>query len=427
MKFKIITLGCKVNAYESEFMQEALLSAGYMLDQDNPDIIIINTCSVTNNADVKSLKMVRRLKKENPNSIMVVCGCSSQNNQDKYQKLGIDILLGNRKKSEIVNIINKYLEDKLPYCYFTSDRMLTFEDMEVKKFTTHTRAFVKIEDGCNNFCSYCIIPYTRGTIRSKDYNKILEEVKTLVNNKHQEIVLTGIHTGAYNFEGHNLSDLLNDLAKIPDLKRIRLSSIEITELNDDFLNTLKNNPKICNHLHIPLQSGSDKILKIMNRKYDKAYYRNKIEEIRKIRPGIAITTDAIVGHPYEDDNDFLEYLDFCREINFAKIHVFPYSKRDGTKAALMPQVDNKIKKERTKALLALSLELENKYFNNYLNQEVEVLTEEIIDGYVVGHTSNYLKVYLKDDLLLNKFYTCKINLIKDGIIYGEVIKCQINS
>ena len=426
MNFKIITLGCKVNTYESEYIKESMQEAGFIYSLENPNIIIINTCSVTNNADSKSFKMVRRIKRENPGSIIVVCGCSAQNNQIKYQNLGIDILLGNRKKSDIVNIIKDYIKTKEAYTYFTNDRNLTFEDMKVNKFTSHTRAFVKIEDGCNNFCSYCIIPYTRGTVRSKDYNQVLEEVNNLVNNNHQEIVLTGIHTGAYYSNNHDLSDLLVDLAKIPNLKRIRISSIEITELNAKFLNVLKTTPKICDHLHIPLQSGSAKILKIMNRKYDKEFYQNKIKEIRKIRPNIAITTDAIVGHPYEDETDFLEYLAFCRELNFAKIHVFPYSKRDGTPSSKMPQVDEKIKKERTDTLLKLSTELEHNYNNRFLNQKLDVLTEEYESDYVIGHTSNYLKVYLKGDLLLNKIYNCQITTIQNDKIYGEVINCQEN-
>lgn len=216
--------------------------------------------------------------------------------------------------------------------------------MQVKKFTTHTRAFLKIQDGCNNFCSYCVIPYVRGDVRSKDFTKTIKEVETLVNNNHKEIVLTGIHTGSYNSDGKDLSDLLIELSKIEELERIRISSIEITELDDKFLDVLKNNSKICDHLHIPLQSGSDNVLKKMNRKYDKKYYYEKIKKIREIRPDISITTDAIVGHPYETDLDFIEYLDFCREIAFSKIHVFPYSMRNGTAASLMPQVPNEIKK-----------------------------------------------------------------------------------
>lgn len=424
MKFNIITLGCKVNTYESEYMLESLKRSGYVFSEENPDIIIINTCSVTNMADVKSKKLIRRARRENAQAIIVVCGCSSQNNQELYKDLDIDILLGNKNKSKIVNIIEEYLKNKKQYTYFTNDRNLEFENMTVEKFTTHTRAFIKIQDGCNNFCSYCIIPYTRGNIRSKDFNNVIKEAETLVNNGHKEIVLTGIHTGSYNSNGLELSDLLVALCKIPALERIRISSIEITELDSKFLEVLQKNPKICNHLHIPLQSGSDNILKKMNRKYDKEYFRTKIKDIRAIRPDISITTDAIVGHPYETEEDFKEYIKFCQEINFSKIHVFPYSLRSGTAASKMPQVDEKTKKVRAKKLLELSNSLESAYINKFKGTIVEVLTEEYINGYIIGHTSNYLKVLIEGDYCLNTEYHCKIIDIKDNIAFGEIISCE---
>ncbi|MCM1053608.1 MAG: tRNA (N(6)-L-threonylcarbamoyladenosine(37)-C(2))-methylthiotransferase MtaB [Ruminococcus sp.] len=423
MTFKIITLGCKVNTYESEYIEETLKKVGFIYDEKKADIIIVNTCSVTNTADSKSLKMVRRERRENPKAILVVCGCSTQNKKEKYEDLGINILIGNRGKSDIVTLIKNYIENKKDYEYFNYERKLDFENMNVSKFTTHTRAFIKVQDGCDNFCSYCIIPYTRGSIRSKDFNTVLKEAEILVNNGHKEIVLTGIHTGSYNSDNYDLSDLLVELEKIDGLERIRISSIEITELNNKFLNVLKNDSKICNHLHVPLQSGSENVLKRMNRKYDKEYFRNKIKEIRLIRPDISLTTDVIVGHPYETNEDFLECVNFCKEINFSKIHVFPYSLRDGTAAASMPQVDSKLKKERTKELLNISLELENKYIEKFLNKEIEVLTEEYAGDYTVGHTSNYLKVYLKGELHLNSNYVVKITEIKDNNIYGEVLTC----
>lgn len=423
MHFKILTLGCKVNTYESEYMLEQLKCSGFILDDTNPDIIIINTCSVTNTADSKSFKIVRREKREYPKAIIVVCGCSSENNEEKYKDLDIDILIGNRNKSKIVELINNYLKTKSKYSYFAHTRRLDFEDMQIEKFTTHTRAFIKIQDGCNNFCSYCIIPYTRGDIRSKDFDKVIDEAKTLVANNHKEIVLTGIHTGSYNCNGLDLSDLIVELSKIDGLERIRISSIEITELDDKFLNILKTNQKVANHLHIPLQSGSDNVLKRMNRKYDKNYFREKINKIRSIRENIAITTDAIVGHPYETDEDFLEYLEFCREINFQKIHVFPYSLRNGTAASHMPQVDGNIKKERSHKLLELSEELEEEYLKKQIGLELDVLTEEVEDGFIVGHTSNYLKVYLEGDYKLNMLYKCKIKEIKNKKLIGEIISC----
>ena len=424
MTFKIITLGCKVNTYESEYMLEELLKSSYIYNEEKPDIIIINTCSVTNMADNKSLKVVRRVKRENPNSILVVCGCSVQNNSEKYNDLGIDILIGNREKSKIISLIDNYYKTKEKYQYLTKERNLDFEDMKVSKFTTHTRAFIKIQDGCNNFCSYCIIPYTRGSIRSKDFNKTIEEVKELVENGHKEIVLTGINTGSYNDNGRDLSDLLIELAKIKDLERIRISSIEITELDSKFLNTLKNTPKICNHLHIPLQSGSENILKRMNRKYDKEYFYKKIEEIRDIRKDISITTDCIVGHPYETEDDFNEYLEFCQKVNFSKIHVFPYSIRVGTASSTMPQVNDNIKKERAKKLIALSNELEKEYNKKFIGETLEIITEEEVGDYIIGHTSNYLKVYIKGDYKLNSTYKVKIERLENNILYGQVSCCS---
>ena len=424
MTFKIITLGCKVNTYESEYMLEELLKSGYIYNEEKPDIVIINTCSVTNMADSKSLKIVRRVKRENPNSILVVCGCSVQNNSEKYNDLEIDILIGNREKSKIISLIDNYYKTKEKYQYLTKERNLDFEDMKVSKFTTHTRAFIKIQDGCNNFCSYCIIPYTRGSIRSKDFNKTIEEVKELVENGHKEIVLTGINTGSYNDNGRDLSDLLIELAKIKDLERIRISSIEITELDSKFLNTLKNTPKICNHLHIPLQSGSENILKRMNRKYDKEYFYKKIEEIRNIREYISITTDCIVGHPYETEDDFNEYLEFCQKVNFSKIHVFPYSIRVGTASATMPQVNDNIKKERAKRLIELSNKLEEEYNKKFIGETLEIITEEEVGDYIIGHTSNYLKVYIKGDYKLNSTYKVKIERLENNILYGQVSCCS---
>ncbi len=424
MKFNIITLGCKVNAYESEYIKETLIKNNYILSTTEPDIIIINTCSVTNTAAQKSLKIVRHTIRENPNSVLVVCGCSVQNEPEKYQDLGVNILLGNRKKSNIVEILDNYFKTHQNYSYLTNNRTLDFEDMSLTKFTTHTRAFIKIQDGCDNFCSYCIIPYVRGSIRSKNFSNVMSEAQELVKNGHKEIVLTGIHTGSYNSDGHNLSSLILELAKIENLARIRISSIEITELNSDFMEVLKTCPKVCSHLHIPLQSGSEAILKRMNRKYDKAYFLAKIKEIRAIRPNIAITTDIIVGHPYETEEDFKECLAFAQEINFAKIHVFPYSMRTGTAAAKMPQVAPEIKKRRAHELISLSNELEQNYNAQFLGQKVEVLTESNEKNYTVGHTSNYLKVYLPGDYLLNTFYQVKITKITNNELIGEVIACQ---
>ncbi|MBE6140406.1 MAG: tRNA (N(6)-L-threonylcarbamoyladenosine(37)-C(2))-methylthiotransferase MtaB [Firmicutes bacterium] len=406
MKFNIITFGCKVNQYESNMMKENMLHHNFYWENDylKSDIVIINTCTVTNTADKKCLKMVRSVKRNCPDKIIVVTGCSTQNKVEKYEDLGLDIILGNVDKSKIALIIEKYLETKRKVKIIEKNRHLEFEDMFINDYH-HVRAFLKIEDGCDNFCSYCIIPFVRGSVRCKDFATVLKEAQSLVDNNHQELVLTGIHTGHYNYEGKDLSDLILELEKIKGLKRIRISSIEITELDEKFMNVLKTSKKLCNHLHIPLQAGSDEILKSMNRKYDLNYFKNKIQEIRRIRPDISITTDIIVGFPGETEQNFLETLKTSEQLNFAQIHVFPYSKREGTKAALMEnQIDEKIKKDRVKRLIELSKSLEKKYYEKFKNKELDILVENIENNKSYGHTSNYLYVELDELLEIGKIY-----------------------
>ncbi len=422
MKFSIITLGCKVNTYESEAMKELLLAQDFKYEEEyvDSDIIIINTCSVTNMADNKSKKIIRRVKRENNRAILIVCGCSSQNNPEEYKDLEIDILLGNKDKSKIVDLINDFIKNNNKYIKIYNERNLEFESMNVKRFTSQTRAFLKVQDGCNNFCSYCIIPYVRGNIRSKDFNECLKEARILVNNGHKEIVLTGIHTGSYNSNGKDLVDLIHELSLIEELKQIRISSIEITELNDKFMEELKNNSKICNHIHIPLQSGSNYILKKMNRKYNAEYFKDKIAKIRSIRPDISITTDVIVGHPYEDEVYFNESYEFCKLINFAKIHVFPYSIRTGTVASKMPyQVDEHDKKIRAGKLLELSEQLEESYYKSHVKTLVKVLVEEKKDNYATGHTSNYLKVKIFKNVEQGDFIETYIDKYEDHILISK--------
>ena len=406
MKFNIVTFGCKVNQYESNMMKEKMLSSNFFYEENMSDanIIIVNTCSVTNVADKKCLKMIRKIKREYPNALLVVAGCGSQNNQNVYEALDIDILLGNKDKSKIAELIKEYLDTEKKYVKFYNERDLDFEDMLINDYN-HVRAFVKIEDGCDNFCSYCIIPFVRGSVRSKDFDTVIKEAKLLTEHGHKEIVLTGIHTGHYMSNNHDLTDLINELSKIDDLLRIRISSIEITELNDKFLEMLKINKKVCNHLHIPLQAGSDEILKRMNRKYDLAYYEEKINKIRSIRPDISITTDIIVGFPYETDELFSETLEFSKKMNFSKIHVFPYSIRVGTAAASMPnQVDEVTKKVRVKKLMALSKKQEKEYYEKFKGKELDILVEECDNNVSIGHTSNYLMVTLNENLLVGKIY-----------------------
>ncbi len=406
MKFNIITFGCKVNQYESNMMEENMLSSNFFYEEnkDLADIIIVNTCSVTNVADKKCLKMIRRIRRKKPDSLLVVAGCSSQNNQEVYKKLDIDILIGNKDKSRIADIIKEYIKTEKRYVKFYNERNLEFEDMQINDYN-HNRAFIKIEDGCDNFCSYCIIPYVRGSVRSKDFSKVISEAKSLADHNHKEIVLTGIHTGHYLNNNHDLTDLINELSKIDNILRIRISSIEITELNDKFLSMLEKNKKVCDHLHIPLQAGSDEILKRMNRKYDLKYYEDKINRIRSIRPDISITTDIIVGFPYETDELFNSTLDFAKKMNFSKIHVFPYSKREGTSAAIMPnQVDDKIKKIRVKKLMELSDKLEKEYYDKFKEKDLDILIEECDNNVSIGHTSNYLMVTLNECLTVGEIY-----------------------
>lgn len=406
MKFNIITLGCKVNSYESNFMKEALVKNGFSFCDLNEecDILILNTCTVTDTSDKKSLKEVRRLKRENPNAILVVCGCSVQNDKTKYDDLGINILMGNINKSNIVSIIEKYLDDKTPVEYVAKTRDLPFENMEVD-VSDHTRAYIKIEDGCDNFCSYCVIPFVRGKKRSKDFSLVLKEVQHLANNGYKEIVLTGIDTGGYESNGKDLTDLIHEMSKVKGIERIRQSSIEITQINDKFINELKNNNKICDHIHIPLQSGSDSILKLMNRKYDLKYFFDKIDMIRSVRPDISITTDVIVGFPGETEEMFLETMETCKKVNFSKIHAFPYSERKGTKASMMDgKVPENIKHERVKKLLELSEKLEKSYYDKFKGKRLDVLIEEVTESGSKGHTSNYLMVHTNEKLQKGEIY-----------------------
>lgn len=398
MKVAIYTLGCKVNLYESEVIMNSFKKSGYeIVDfEDNADIVIINTCTVTNTSDKKSRNIIRQAIKKHENAVIVVMGCYSQVRSADIKEIdGVDIIIGNTKKSKVVSLVEEYLKNKKSITEIDDIMHTDFEPMELDTFETRTRAFVKIQDGCNNFCSYCIIPYSRGNIRSKEKDDVVSEIKCLVKNGYKEVVLTGIHTGHYGKDkyDYDFSDLLSELCKIDNLKRIRISSIEITELDSKFIDVLKNNKVIVNHMHIPLQSGCDKTLKEMNRKYDTKYYLDKINLIRSIRPNISITTDLIVGFPNETEEDFNNTLSFLRKVKFSKIHVFPYSRRKGTKADLMDnQIDEQTKHKRVKEVLKLSEELEIEYMNKFINTDVLVLIEKFENGIISGHTENYIPV-----------------------------------
>jgi len=427
MKVGIYTLGCKVNTYESEYVASLFKDKGYdIVDfSDVCDIYIINTCSVTNQSDVKSRKIINQAIRRNSRACVVAMGCFIEANKD-IEIDGVDILIGNKDKSKVVELVEEYFDNKNKIRNLYEDLGTTFEDMEIKSFDGRTRAFVKIQDGCENFCSYCIIPYVRGKCRSKDKNKVIEEITNLVSNGYKEIVLTGIHTGNYGRDlGISFADLLKEIVRIPNLYRLRISSIEITELTDEVLEIIKNNEVIANHLHIPLQAGSDEILKLMNRKYDKKYFKEKLETIREIRPNISITTDVIVGFPGEDEELFLESYEFCKEIGFSKIHVFPYSIRKGTPASKFKnQVDGNIKKDRARKLINLSNKLEEEYMNKFVGERKEVLIERYKDGYSYGHTSNFLSIktnkqYNSEDIveleINNICYPYCVSIEKDKI------------
>lgn len=414
MTFNIKTLGCKVNTYESEYVINILKEHNYEIKSfdDVCDIYIINTCTVTNTSDIKSRKMIRNAIKKNPNACVVAMGCFIEANKD-YQIEGLDIVLGNKDKSKIVDLLDEYFTKKEKIVKLYNDPKSQFEDMYITNFPGRTRAFVKIQDGCENFCSYCIIPFVRGKCRSKDKDKVISEIKALVNNGYQEVVLTGIHTGNYGVDlDTNFATLLKEIVKIEGLKRLRISSIEITELTDEVLEVLKTSPIIVDHLHIPLQAGSDEILKAMNRKYALSYFFEKIKKIREIRPNISITTDVIVGFPGETTELFEQTIKTCRDLEFAKIHVFPYSERQGTKAMELPNhIESNEKKRRARELLLVSKELEITYANKFLNKQVEVLIEEDKDGYSYGHTSNYLHVKINKKLKHNTFVTVTITKV----------------
>ena len=422
MKAAIHTLGCKVNIYESEYIINILKENGYQIvDFDSKaDIYIINTCTVTNTSDKKSEKMIKRARKQNKDAIIIAMGCHAQ---IKGDNIDADIIIGNKDKSKIISLIEEYQENKNKIKRIYNLDNISFEDMYISSFNNHTRAFVKIQDGCDAFCSYCIIPYARGPIRSKDPKTVIKEITSLVENGYKEIILTGIHTGKYGKDiNYTFEQLLKDIIKIKNLYRIRISSIEINELTDPILNLIKDNQVIAKHLHIPLQSGSDKILKLMDRKYDLKFYKDRIEKIRKMIKDISITTDLIVGFPNENEKDMEDTLKFLKEIKFTKIHTFPYSKREGTKAASMEnQIDETIKRKRVKTVLELSDQLEQDFYQSKLNKTEEVIIEQTKDGKSYGYTSNYIKVEIDSPLKPNEVISVKINKVNNKKVTGKII------
>lgn len=423
------TLGCKVNIYESNALKNELLHRGYQIVEPSEecDAFIINTCSVTNMADAKSRKIIHKMIKLNPNAVFCVMGCYSQTSDDVLNIPEVDVIVGNGNKLDIIPLLEEKLLDKSIEQKLNRVDILNYHDFEKLEVTSydHTRAFVKIEDGCENFCTYCIIPYARGPVRSKNAEDLILELKRVTASGFLEIVLAGIHTGKYNDNGLNLTGLIKRILKeVPLIKKLRLSSIEINEIDEEFISLLGKTSVLANHLHLPLQSGSDLILSKMERKYDLNFFIKKIQAIRAVRPDISITTDIIVGFPYETEAEFLETNSFAKKIGFSKIHVFPYSLRKGTKASLMPQVKELQKKERTKRLIDLSNQLELEYAQQFLHKKMDcIIEQETKDGFMVGHTTNYLQVHIPlNQIYLKKYVMIEVTEINQGKIYGKIIE-----
>lgn len=427
-KVGFITLGCKVNIYESNALKCELTDRGYIVGEADSDCdcFIINTCSVTNTADSKSRKMIHKCIKMNPSAIICVMGCYAQTNDEAKEIDGIDILIGNGNKKSVVDTIDSMLSGNRKEKRIDILNILEATEYEKLGVTSydHTRAFVKIEDGCENFCTYCIIPYARGPVRCKPIDEVIEELKRITEEGYLEVVLSGIHTGRYKDHDVNFSGLVKRiLNEVPKLKRLRVSSIEMNEVDDDFIALMKDHKVIANHLHLPLQAGSDLILSKMERKYDVKAYIDKVNALRGARPDISITTDVIVGFPYEGEAEFMETYNLCKNLGLSKLHVFPYSMRKGTKASLMPQVKDSEKKDRAKRLIELSNYLEEEYAKKFIGCTLDIIPEqETLGGMMMGHTSNFLQVFMPKDLdKIGKLYNVKITKIENGKIYGEIL------
>lgn len=397
---KFISLGCKVNSYESDALKELFLSNGFS-DKDN--IIVINTCSVTSIADQKSRQIIRREKRNNKDAVVVVMGCYSQKNADYViNECKADIVVGTSNRVKLVEYVKTFLKERKPIIDVElKSREFKYESFGTFSLPSTTRAYIKVEDGCNNFCTYCTIPYTRGVARSRPRQEIVSEIKSLISHGYLEFVITGIHTAHYGLDLKNetFSSLIEELLNIDGLYRLRISSIEESEIDDKFIELLRTKDNIANHLHMPLQSGSPTVLKRMGRKYNVDDFINKVKRIREARPDIAITTDVIVGFPNETDEEFLETVNFIKKVNFAELHVFPFSAREGTPAYKMSgQISPEVKAKRVQTLLELSEKLKANYRKKFIGKELEVIIEEKDKetGLMRGHSSNYLM--LEDDL-----------------------------
>ncbi|MFA6852522.1 MAG: tRNA (N(6)-L-threonylcarbamoyladenosine(37)-C(2))-methylthiotransferase MtaB [Bacilli bacterium] len=398
MVFKIFSLGCKVNSYECAALASLLQAEGYQEDDSlTPDVVIINTCSVTSTADQKSRQHIRKFQREYPNSIIVVMGCYAQGNKDYIlENIKPTILVGASHRHEIPELIREHQKTNQQIVRLDKDtRNLVYEEFGITSYYENTRAYLKIEDGCNNFCTYCIIPYRRGQLRSRKPEHVISEAEYLVKQGYQEIILSGIHVGGYgqDLKDMTFSKLVEKLLNIPKLSSLRISSIEEVEIDDRLIQLLKDNSNLAKHLHIPLQSGSKTVLKRMARRYSTEDFLAKIKRIKQEIPRIAITTDVIAGFPGETEEEFMETYNFIKECGFHLLHVFPFSARSGTPAARMDkQVAPELKKERVNKLLALSKELWENYTSQFIGQNVTILVEEYNNGFNLGHTTNYMEV-----------------------------------
>jgi len=422
-------LGCKVNQYESEAIAELFLKRGYEVKgiEEKADVYIINTCTVTNFGDKKSRQLIRKVKRQNPNAVVAVVGCYAQTAPEEVMAVeGVNLVIGTKDRHGIVELVEDYQkEDGVQNLVTGIMQEHTFEALCIDTLANRTRAYLKIQDGCNQFCSYCIIPYARGPIRSRPMDDVLAEVKRLAKNGFLEVVLTGIHVASYgkDLEDVSLLEAIQKVHEVEGIERIRFSSIEPNVVTEAFASNLANLPKVCDHFHLSLQSGCDKILKAMNRKYDTEKYREAVAILRNHMPDVAITTDIIVGFPGETEMDFETTYAFAKEIGFSKIHVFPYSPKKGTPAAKMEvQLLNEVKNIRSKKLIHLSDAMTETFLQKQIGKELEVLYEkELEKGIYEGHTTNYIKVHGRSTKsLVNSISKTKIRSVQGEIAFGEV-------
>lgn len=421
-----LTLGCKVNTYETEAVEELLKTKGYEIGkfEEYADVYIVNTCTVTAMSDKKSRQMIRRTKKINPQAIVVVMGCYSQKSPKEILEIEeVNLVLGTSNRKALLEEIENIKHTDKRIIVEDIMKIRDFEELEISEVRDRARALVKIQDGCDRFCSYCIIPYTRGPVRSRKLEGIIDEVKRIVENGYKEVVLTGIHVASYGKDlGDNaLIDVIEKISEIDDLERIRTSSVEPLIITEEFVQRLAKLPKFCPHFHLSLQSGSDSVLKRMNRRYTAQEYKRAVETIRNTFAYAAITTDVIVGFPEETDEEFKETYDFLKEIKLYETHVFRYSPREGTKAADIPdQVEPNVKNQRSELLIKLNEINKSNFEKQHIGKTVDILFETAENGYSIGHTKNYIKVGVKtSENLVNQVMLAKITEVTEQFAVAE--------